>query len=250
MLTTSNIHMWHASLDVPVATFNSLSKTLTADEQQRAERLYFKRDRRYFIVCRGILRSILGNYLGFGADQLQFCYGENGKPAVQGQQCLRAVRFNLSHSNGEALFVFTLKSEIGVDIEKIRYMPDMDQIAKHFFSVREYELFYSLPKRNKQEAFFNCWTQKEAFIKATGDGLARPLNSFTVSFVPGEVPISLNTYGDTKDTAQWSLHRFMPKPGYVSALVIEGGEKRIIFREWNDYEKWGHVGSDTTTLLT
>ena len=107
-----------------------------------------------------------------------------------------------------------------------------------------------MPKRNKQKSFFNCWTQKEAFIKATGDGLARPLDSFTVSFVPGEVAISLSIYGDTKDTAQWSLQRFTPKPGYVAALVIEGGGKRMIFREWNDYEKWDHVGSNNTTLLT
>lgn len=241
MLSTSNIHIWHASLDVPVATFNSLSKTLSPDEQQRAERFYFERDRRYFIICRGILRSILGSYLGFEAGKLQFYYGENGKPALISQSCYETIRFNLSHSNGEALFAFTLNSEVGIDIEKIRFIPDMDQIAKRFFSGREYELFSSLPARNKKEAFFTCWTQKEAFLKATGDGLTRPLDSFMVAFATGEAAISLSIYGDKIDTPQWSFHRFTPKPGYIAAFVTEGS-KRMLLREWNDCEKWNHVG--------
>jgi 4'-phosphopantetheinyl transferase len=250
MLTTSNIHIWHASLGVPVSTFNWLSKALSADERQRADRLYFERDRRHFIICRGILRWILGSYLSVEPGELQFCYGENGKPAVRGQPCYETIRFNLSHSNGEALFAFTRGSEIGVDIEKTRDIPDMDQIAMRFFSLKEYELYSSLSKRKKQEAFFTCWTRKEAFIKATGDGLARPLNSFTVPVGADASAIPLSISGDTKNSVQWKLHAFMPKPGYVAALVIEGDGKQIIFREWNDYKKWDNVGSKNITLLS
>lgn len=235
MLTAAEIHIWHATLDISESRLESLSKTISGDEKQRAQRLYFERDRRHFITSRGILRTILGNYLGIGEGQVQFCYAVNGKPTVQSSPCHRTIHFNLSHSNGEALFAFTLSSQIGIDIEKIRYVLDMDQIAGRFFSLQERELFCSLPRAEKEEAFFCCWTRKEAFIKATGEGLARPMDSFTVPFIPGETSMFLHIHSNSLNPVQWSLHAFKPKPGYVAALVAEGGAKQMIFREWNDY---------------
>ncbi|MCK4829662.1 hypothetical protein KA005_78790, partial [bacterium] len=151
-LTTDDIHIWCASLDAQISRFHILLKTLSVDEQMRAERFYFDKDRKRFIVGRGILRSILGNYLDIAPSRLRFCYGDNGKPAVDDTACQRTIRFNLSHSNGRALFAFSIDRELGIDIEKVHDMPDMSHIAERFFSERECKLFRAIPECQKREA--------------------------------------------------------------------------------------------------
>ena len=221
-LTNKDVHIWYASLDVSISEFKTLSQTITKDECLRAEKFHFEKDKKRFIVGRGILRSILGSYLGIEPRHLRFCYGENGKPAISNQDFRGTIRFNLSHSNGVALFAFTLGREIGVDIEKVREIGEMEQIVERFFSVREYDRFCHLPEGKKRKLFFTYWTCKEAFIKADGGGFKIPLNSFEVSNVYGNPLKQLKIYCDRKKAAQWFLQTFIPFSGYIGAFAVQG----------------------------
>ena len=146
-------------------------------------------------------------------SRLRFFYGDNGKPAIADTTCKGNIRFNLSHSNGRALFAFAIDREIGIDIEKVHDMPDMSHIAERFFSERECKLFCALPECQKREAFFNCWTRKEAYIKAIGDGLIMPLSSFDVTFIPGKPAKLINVPGVPEIDVNWSLQELTPYPG-------------------------------------
>lgn len=233
-LAPDQIHVWCASLDDPVSRFQMLSQTLSADERTRAQRFYFEKDRRHFIIRRGILRTILGRYLNIEPHQVQFCYGYNGKPALADAFGKGRIHFNLSDSEGLALYGFSRDHEIGVDIEHIHDVPEMDQIAEQFFSVRENDVFRTLPKSKKKEAFFNCWTRKEAFIKAIGDGLSRPLDKFDVSLVPGERARLQRMDGDSKGASRWSIQELKLALGFTGAFAVEGRGWRLHCWQWLD----------------
>lgn len=211
-----------------------LAETLAPDERQRAERFHFERDRRRFIVGRGVLRRILGRYLALEPNRLQFCYGPWGKPALAGISTTQEGQFcfNLAHSQSLALYAVTCERELGVDIEYIRAVPEAEQIAARFFSAQENTVLRSLPPQQKQEAFFNCWTRKEAYIKAIGDGLAQPLAEFDVSLTPGEPASLLRISGDTQAAAGWSIQALTPAPGYVAALAVKGHDWQLKCWQW------------------
>lgn len=195
----------------------------------RAELFHFEQDRKRFIVGRGVLRTILALYLGTEPSRLQFCYGPHGKPYLADRLGDATLRFNLAHSHELALYAFTRGREIGVDLEYIRYMPGVEQIAARFFSTRENAVLHALPTSQKQEAFFNCWTLKEAYIKAIGNGLAQPLDKFDVSLAPGEPARLLSVEGAPEEASRWSLKALTPAPGYVAALAVEGHDWRLTY---------------------
>ncbi len=199
----------------------------------RAERFHFEKFRKNFIVCRGILRMLLSCYLGVEPSHLQFCYGKNGKPALADTFGKGTIHFNLSKSDGVAIYAFNRDCEIGVDIERIRDLSEMDQIAERFFSIRENEVFHVLPKSKRKEAFFNCWTRKEAFIKAVGDGLSWPLDKFDVSLFPGEPARLLRINGNSEETSFWSIQALTPAPNYVAAYAVRGRGFEIKYWSYN-----------------
>src|SRR5262249_22774643 len=161
----------------------------------------------------------LGSYLDAEPKQLKFIYGNRGKPALDESFAeISALRFNLSHSNGFALYVVTKEREIGCDLEYIRDIIDAEQIAERFFSAKEYADFRTLAEEYKFEAFFNCWTRKEAYIKAIGDGLSMPLDSFDVAFIPGEEARLLRSERDSDDVSRWSLLALKPAPDFAAAI--------------------------------
>ena len=201
-------------------------------EKKRSERFHFEKDRRDFIIGRGILRSILGRYLTVDPSCLQFCYGNNGKPYLVNTSGHEMICFNSSKSNGVALFAFTRDREIGVDIEQIRDIPEMDLIVEIFFSFKESNLYRSLPERKKKEAFFNCWTRKEAFIKAIGDGLYFPLDKFMVSMVPGEEARLLGIERNSKGISRWSVQGMIPACGFTAAYAVEGRRCKLLCWQW------------------
>ena len=211
-----------------------MAQTLSEKEVMRADRFYFERDRKHFIVGRGVLRAILGIYLGMEPDQLEFSYGAYGKPYLADGCGEREVRFNLSHSNELALYAFVRGREIGVDLEYIRDIPDIEQIAARFFSARENIVLHGLPAAQKQEAFFRCWTRKEAYIKAIGNGLTHPLDQFDVSLAPGEPARLLTVAGEPDKTKRWALRELAPAPGYQAALAVSGHDLRIQHWQWPD----------------
>lgn len=231
-LGSDEVHVWRASLDLPASRVRGLQQTLAADERARAERFYFQKDREHFIVARGVLRDILGRYLDMQPGQLRFCYSPNGKPALAREFGGDALRFNLSHSHGLALYAVNSGREIGVDIERIRHDLAKEQIAERFFSPHEVSVLHALPANMQKEAFFTCWTRKEAYIKATGKGLTFPLDIFDVSLVPGEPAALLSTKWDPQEASRWSLQELNPGPGYVAAIAVEGHHWRLKCWQW------------------
>lgn len=233
-LPDDEVHVWRAALDQPAISLKKLTQTLSRDESMRADRFYFDRDRKRFIVGRGMLRNILSLYLRTEPRLLRFSYGAYGKPYLVGRAGEETIRFNLSHSHELALYGFTRGREIGVDLEYIHDVPEFDQIAARFFSESENAVLDTLPSNEKQEAFFNCWTRKEAYIKAIGNGLAHPLDQFDVSLAPGEPARLLKVDGDVQEAGRWSLKSLMPAPGYVAAIAIEGHDWRLQQWRWSD----------------
>jgi 4'-phosphopantetheinyl transferase len=231
-LSSEEVHVWRASLEQSPERVRELAQMLSHDEMMRAERFYFERDRRRFIVGRGVLRVILGDYLDIEPRQVRFCYGSRGKPYLAEEMGDGALRFNLAHSHELALYGFTRGREIGVDLEYARPLSDANEIAGRFFSARENAVFRKLPKSHEMEAFYNCWTRKEAYLKATGEGLARPLDQFDVSLIPEEPARLLYVEGDPLETARWSLQALSPAPEYVTAVAVEGHGWRLACWQW------------------
>lgn len=235
-LPADEIHIWYGFLDQSESEYLSFIQTLSIDERMRAGRFHFQEDRKRFIARHGMLRMLLGCYLGVKASEIQFYHGKNGKPAITETFGKGTIQFNLSHSNGVALFAFARNHEIGVDIEHIRDTPEIEQIMEQFFSIKENEVMRSLPGSQKREAFFNGWTCKEAFVKALGDGLSLPLDKFDVSLVPGESAELLRIEGDSIEASQWSIQNFKPAPDYVGALAVKSSLFEIKHLQWEMME--------------
>ena len=238
MLPSDEVHVWRASLDLPASCVQDLQHSLTADELSRAERFCFQKDRQHFVVTRGLLREIVSRYLDVEPGQVRFRYSDYGKPSLAPTSDQTALSFNLARSDRLALYAITRGREIGVDLERIRPVPETEQIAERFFSAHENAAFRTLPAEQKQEAFFTCWTRKEAYIKARGEGLSLPLDQFDVSLVPGEPTILLRTRGKPQEPSRWSVRELMPGPGYVAALAAEGHYWRLACWQFPETNQW------------
>jgi 4'-phosphopantetheinyl transferase len=223
-LSVDEVHIWHALLEERLT--DRLQIVLSEDERARADRFHFKRDRNHFIVARGLLRTILASYLKVKPIDLMFRYGEKGKPTLMDESGDKSVKFNLAHSQGIALFAFSRNREIGVDLEFIRDDLAGEDVAERFFSQTEVTALKEISPEKRTQAFFNCWTRKEAYIKACGEGLSMPLNEFDVSLVPGDAAALLKTHRDPKEALRWSMQSIPVETGYVAALVVEGSDVR------------------------
>jgi 4'-phosphopantetheinyl transferase len=203
-------------------------RSLSSDEKARANRFHFLRDRNSFVATRGVLRELLGRYVGRAPAGLRFDYGPQGKPSLGTESHENTVQFNVSHSHGLALLAFARGRNLGVDVELIRPEFAADEIADRYFSPQEAMELRGLSPSLRVEAFFLCWTRKEAYIKARGEGLHIPLRSFHVSLTPGQ-PERL----ESADSSHWNLHSVRPDPCYVGALVGEGRSWRLRYWDWN-----------------
>jgi 4'-phosphopantetheinyl transferase len=208
-------------LDVRPEAVRASAALLSDAERQRAGRFAFDRDRRRFTVARAQLRWLLSERLGVRPEMVEFVYGAHGKPALARHFADSDLRFNVSHSDDFAVYAFAPVREIGVDVEAIRVIRDADEIAAHFFSRRENEAYLALDASDKPLGFFNCWTRKEAFIKALGNGLYYPLDRFDVSLAPGEPARILRVESTPGDYCGWALHSFSPAPGLIGAIVLQ-----------------------------
>lgn len=215
------VHVWRASLTVLEIAREELQCVLVKDEVARAEHFHFERDRNHWIAARGILRVLLSSYVNAAPGQLQFSSNAYGKPFLAFPALSHQLQFNVSHSQDLALYAFTLKGQVGIDVEYMRADLDYDDLAKVSFSPYEQVCLHSLPYELKQEAFFHCWTRKEAFIKVRGKGFSIPTDKFDVSFLPGEPPALLQNCDDPQEITRWSLHELAPGTGYAGALAVE-----------------------------
>ena len=221
-LGSAAVHAWLVELEQPDAVVARLQDSLAEDELERAGRFHFERDRRRFTVARAALRGILAAYLDTAPDQLRFQYGPYGKPTLAAGCGDDRLRFNLSHSGTLALCAVTSGREIGVDIEWVRPLSHLEQIAQRFFSPRESAVLFALPSGEWLPAFYRCWTRKESYIKATGDGLQCPLDAFDVSLRPGDPPRLLRVAGQPDASTRWTLWDVSPCADYAAALLAEG----------------------------
>ena len=233
VLPNNAVHVWQASLHMSAPCLRTLEGTLAADERARAERFYFQKHREHFIAGRGLLRNILSRYLDKEPDQLRFSYNAYGKPALTEQTGAEGLCFNLSHSHEIALYALTRRREIGVDIEYFRPDVEAEKLAERFFSPREAAALRALPEHLRKEGFFNCWTRKEAYIKAEGEGMAIPLSTFDVSLTPGEPAALLRTQNQPQETARWSLQALNPAPDYAAALAVKGHDWELKCWQWS-----------------
>lgn len=245
-LSAGDVHVWRARLIQPEPVLRQCRALLTEDELARAARFYFDKDRNQFIVSHGMLRQTLALYLGIAPRALRFRIEKNGKPELTGDGHDGSLNFNLSHSGELALLALARNQIVGVDVEFHR--PDFagEEIADRFFSAAEARKLRTLPEEQKVEAFFRCWTRKEAYVKARGEGLTIPLNSFDLTFAPGEPPALLRVAGHPEELQRWRLYNLTPGEGYSGALLVEGGEHRLHCREWvamDGGKKWGPHGS-------
>jgi 4'-phosphopantetheinyl transferase len=230
-LRSGDVHVWYVDLAVEAETQRRLAAGLSEDERARAARFVFARDTRRFVVARSALRALLAGYLDVTAAALAFAYGPHGKPALDGGRAV--LGFNLSHSGEVAVVAVGWDRALGVDVELWRPLPDLAALAARSFAPRELAVLDALLETERPEAFFRCWTRKEAFIKATGEGLAHPLDAFTVSLAPGEPARFLDIDGDPAALARWTLHELRPPAGYTGALVVEGAARAVQTRWWS-----------------
>lgn len=233
-LTSQDVDVWFASLEQPAAVVTELEVLLTDDEKNRAGRFYFEQHRRFYVAGRGILRVLLSHYTGIEPGEIQFEYTKYGKPFLASRDGFSNICFNLSHSYRYVMYAFTRSHLVGIDIEYIRPIEDMDQIALRNFSADEYQKFRSIDEVDKVQAFFNCWTRKEAFIKAIGEGVSFPLQKFDVSLEPGYPAQLISLFGSPQNAKHWSMHDLRAPDGYAAALVVQGKEHLISQQNWND----------------
>ena len=211
-LSVDDVHVWRVELELERSQLQELAETLSSDELVRAKRFHFEQHRQHFIAGRGILRTILGRYLGVEAQALRFDYEAHGKPILADTFATSGLSFNLSHSQGLALYGIC-RCPIGVDLECIRENTDVEALAKRFFTEREYEVMRSLPPYLQQQVFFRYWTCKEAYLKATGAGLSQ-LEQVEILLTPTQ-PASLQF-------EDWSLTELIPANNYLAAVAVAG----------------------------
>lgn len=226
-LQADEIHVWRAPLACDTIKLRQFEEALTDDERRRADQYFFERDRKYFIASRGILRELLATYTHRSPADVQFRYGPQGKPSLDGK-IEESIRFNMSHSYGMAVFAFGLDCELGIDLEFIRPEIAIEEIAQQYFSRQELREFRALPSDLRPEGFFLCWTRKEAYIKARGLGLQIPLDSFSVSLTP-DAPERLVS----EDSERWSMQSLRPFEGFAGAVIGEGSSWRINRFDWH-----------------
>ncbi|HYJ88972.1 MAG TPA: 4'-phosphopantetheinyl transferase superfamily protein [Pyrinomonadaceae bacterium] len=230
------VHVWKISLAQPRAPSRTLWNLLAPDERARAKGFHYPRHRDRFIVARGALRTILAGYIKAPAASLVFDHGPFGKPSLIKTVNPEWLCFNLSYSHEIALCAVTKSREVGIDIEFMREDFSSLDTAKRFFSRAEVAALCELPKRLQTIAFFHCWTRKEAYIKARGEGLSRPLDRFTVSLVPGRPAQLLENVDLPEETLRWKLDEIPIEARYVAAIALEAAPFTLYRWNWTNHE--------------
>ena len=231
-LESDEVHVWRASLNASTTCVEYFNSKLSADELMRAEKFHFRRDRNHFIVARGRLRFILGSYLRIDPGQLQFRYSAYGKPIIAHESGGDSLRFSVSHSHKLSLYAVTMGRELGIDLERIHpELADL-RIAEQYFSPQEFAILHALPNHLQTEAFFRCWTSKEAYIKAIGEGLAFPLHQIEVSVRPREPAVPLRIKGDPLEASRWLLRELDIGAKYIATLAVKAHGWKLKCWQW------------------
>ena len=221
-LPADEVHLWRIPLDRSGPEVARLASVLSDGEEARAARYREGPIRDRFIVGRGAVRSILAGYLGRVPGVLEIVYGHQGKPALARRVGDPPLEFNLAHSDNLGLLAVAYGRALGTDLERVRPMPDAARIAERFFSTAEAEAFRRVSEAGRVDAFFQCWTRKEAFIKAIGAGFGMPLDQFDIAFGPGVPPRLLRVEGRPEEVARWTMRDVDAGPGFIAVVAVEG----------------------------
>ena len=223
-LANGEVEVWKFASGSEQGFLHDLKCLLSDDELRRAARFRFQKDRHRFVASRGILRSLLAGYLGRSPRSMEFHYSDTGKPLLPATSDLH---FNVAHSGELIVWAFAQGRRVGIDVEEIRIDFPTQEIAERFFSASERSTLRMLAPNHRPQAFFRCWTRKEAFVKATGDGLSLPLDQFDVTLAPGQPAELVQTRPDYQEAERWTMHNLDVHPNYAAALVTE----RQVFSE-------------------
>ena len=220
-ISEDEVHLWKVDLTAAIPDVRVLAR----DEHERAARFHFEKDRQHFKVSRSALRIVLGRYLNLPPESLEFAQTEYGKPFLTNPEAA-GVLFNLSHSGEVAVIAVARQREVGVDVEFMRADFATNEVAEHFFSVAEIYTLSGLDPHLRTQAFFNCWTRKEAYVKARGEGLSMPLDVFDVSLAPDTSAAMLSNRVDKSEPSRWIFQNLEIAPDYAGALVVEAVASR------------------------
>jgi len=229
ILPGDEVHVWQVDLNAWEKEAGSLRDVLDTEERERAERFKFPAPRNQFVISRALLRQALGRYRRIDARDIRFLTSASGKPELA-ESC--DLRFNLSHSDGVAVFAFARHRQVGVDVERIRTDTNALELAERFFSPPEVQWLRSQPADQLISSFFACWTAKEAYIKAQGEGFSLPLSTFGVLPRPGGSGLQLQVYADAEESRRWSMWRLDLGPELRAALAVEGENCKVRLGQW------------------
>ena len=229
----AEIHVWRINLLCPLAEIARLQNVLSAAEKKQSARYHFAHDQRRFIVRRAVLRQLLAAQLGLHPEEIKIDSANFQKPKIAATQNSDGLRFSSSHSADWALIALAQNRDVGVDVEQHRPLPDAGDLVRNSFSDFEIAEFERLPEPARTEGFFNCWTRKEAFVKAIGLGLAYSLKKFSVTLAPGRPAALVDVAGDSVARKKWLMASLNVAPAHSAALFFEAGPSAIRCFAWH-----------------
>lgn len=233
-LRDNEVHVVLANLELEIYSMPKYLRDLSLTERTRAQHLRFDHDRRRFVIGKGLLRNLLGSYMGMEPNEIQFTTGPSGKPEIAErlQSKHGPIHFNQSHSGHLGIYVFSKNRKVGVDVEEVRPFADMEQVASLLLSTHEMAVFQSLSPEEKQTAFFSAWTHKEAFVKALGKGLTLPLNHFEVSRVHGSLARIVQNHNHPAQPLNWFVKDLPISSQFSAAVCVEGESWKLRCLKW------------------
>jgi len=222
LLEYNHVHIWRVNLDYSESKLNLLKDHLSKEEIERANRFYFEKDRRQFMLRRGILKQIISKYLAIDPQNLPFEYNRFGKPYLITDSLKHDLKFNMSYSNNVALCCISPQKNVGIDIEYLHKDVEFQPIIDRFFSQNEKEFIENIVINKQKEGFFKIWTRKEAILKAMGKGMSFPLEMINVPFKKNNFTININSFGNQGNESSWYVQDLFPASNYVASIAIEG----------------------------
>jgi 4'-phosphopantetheinyl transferase len=231
-IAPGEVHVWTARPSSEGVSLVALEALLNPQEKSAAYRFVFERHRLNYIFAHGVLRQILGAYIDRPPGEIQFRHNAYGKPFLLEAGERERTQFNMSHSHGIVLVALTLDRRIGADVEQLRTLDSFPAIAQSNFTTQERAYISGFPPEQQQDAFYKCWTRKEAFIKAVGKGLSIPLNTFDASIPEGQPGRRITAPKEAPDVESWWLSDLSAPEGYAGAVAVEQQFDRLVYREW------------------
>ncbi len=226
------VAVWRVFLDAGARQVGEFASMLPACELAEATRLATPTHRNRFLVARGARRAVLARYLNCPPEQLRFDIGPFGRPTVRGDTGRPLLRFNQSRSAHLALIAVTLQHDVGIDIEKIRLALADPEVARRCFARNESRELLRLPSHLWPQGFFGCWTRKEAYLKATGQGLSYPLSAFEVTASPTRDAALIAHREDPKEIDRWRMHTYWPAPDFIASVAVDGIAVNLRHFDW------------------